>query len=116
MAGADNRCPYASKSSPLKNLHYILESATQDLIHGFKFYEQQEMDLGSYFMGSLFSDIDSLLIFAGIHRKHCGVDSTDNDKGIDKCNRFVVADGKALAGAVVKRTSCHGIRHHYCYG
>lgn len=48
----------------------ILESATQDLMHGFKFYEQQEMNLGSYFLDSLFSDIDSLLIFAGIHSKH----------------------------------------------
>jgi hypothetical protein len=48
----------------------ILESATQDLMHGFKFYEQQGIDLGSYFLDSLFSDIDSLLISAGIHSKH----------------------------------------------
>jgi plasmid stabilization system protein ParE len=48
----------------------ILESATQDLIHGFKFYERQGIDLGSYFMDSLFSDIDSLLISAGIHSIH----------------------------------------------
>jgi plasmid stabilization system protein ParE len=48
----------------------ILESATQDLIHGFKFYEQQGIDLGSYFLDSLFSDIDSLLVSAGIHSKH----------------------------------------------
>jgi plasmid stabilization system protein ParE len=48
----------------------ILESAIQDLIHGFKFYEQQGVDLGSYFLDSLFSDIDSLLISAGIHSVH----------------------------------------------
>lgn len=48
----------------------ILESATQDLIHGFKFYENQGDDLGSYFLDSLFSDIDSLLITAGIHSLH----------------------------------------------
>jgi hypothetical protein len=39
-------------------------------MHGFKFYEQQGIDLGSYFLDSLFSDIDSLLISAGIHSKH----------------------------------------------
>lgn len=44
----------------------ILASATQDLVHGFKFYERQGIDLGSYFLDSLFLDIDSLLIFAGI--------------------------------------------------
>ena len=45
----------------------ILESATQDLLHGYHFYEQQEKGLGSYFLDSLFSDIDSLQVFAGIH-------------------------------------------------
>jgi hypothetical protein len=48
----------------------ILESAIQDLIHGYKFYESQGFNLGSYFLDSLFSDIDSLLISAGIHRMH----------------------------------------------
>jgi plasmid stabilization system protein ParE len=48
----------------------ILESAKQDLLQGFKFYEQQGIDLGSYFLDSLFSDIDSLLISAGIHSIH----------------------------------------------
>lgn len=50
----------------------ILESATQDLMHGFKFYESQGVDLGTYFLDSLFSDIDSLLIFAGIHSLQFG--------------------------------------------
>jgi hypothetical protein len=45
----------------------ILESATQDLLNGYRFYEQQEPGLGGYFLDSLFSDIDSLLVFAGIH-------------------------------------------------
>jgi hypothetical protein len=48
----------------------ILESATRDLIHGYKFYESQGIGLGSYFLDSLFSDIDSLIISAGIHRLH----------------------------------------------
>jgi len=48
----------------------ILKSAIQDLIHGYKFYESQGFNLGSYFLDSLFSDIDSLLISAGIHSMH----------------------------------------------
>ncbi len=45
----------------------ILGSASQDLIDGYWFYEKQEKGLGSYFLNSLFSDIDSLRIYAGIH-------------------------------------------------
>lgn len=45
----------------------ILDAASQDLIDGAKFYDLQETGLGEYFINSLFSDIDSLLIYAGIH-------------------------------------------------
>jgi hypothetical protein len=45
----------------------LLETALQDLMEGFDFYERQECNLGAYFLDSLFSDIDSLLIYAGIH-------------------------------------------------
>ena len=45
----------------------ILESAKEDLIEGYHFYEEQAPGLGTYFLDSLFSDIDSLAIFAGIH-------------------------------------------------
>ena len=48
----------------------ILRSAQDDLIVGSKFYEQQEKGLGHYFLDSLFSDIDSLLIYAGVHEIH----------------------------------------------
>src|SRR3972149_11371573 len=50
----------------------ILDSASQDLIKWFRFYEKQETGLGSYFIDSLFSDIDSLLVYAGIHPMHFG--------------------------------------------
>lgn len=46
----------------------ILPSARDDLADGFQFYENQEAGLGSYFLESLFSDIDSLHLYAGIHR------------------------------------------------
>lgn len=45
----------------------ILDEAQEDLIEGFRFYEKRELGLGSWFMDSLFSDIDSLLVYAGIH-------------------------------------------------
>ncbi len=48
----------------------ILKSASNDLIEGHWFYEKQEQELGSYFLNSLFSDIESLKIYAGIHPLH----------------------------------------------
>ena len=45
----------------------ILGEAQQDLIDGFRFYENQTAGLGDYFLNSLFSDIDSLHLYASIH-------------------------------------------------
>lgn len=50
----------------------ILDEAQEDLIEGHRFYEMQSEGLGEYFLNSLFSDIDSLRIFAGIHPVHFG--------------------------------------------
>jgi len=36
-------------------------------MEGFRFYENLDEGLGSYFLDCLFSDIDSLLQFFGIH-------------------------------------------------
>jgi plasmid stabilization system protein ParE len=46
----------------------ILDEAREDLVAGFHFYEEQAAGLGSYFLDSIFSDIDSLFLYAGIHR------------------------------------------------
>jgi len=45
----------------------ILSEANEDLLDGYHFYERQAPNLGSYFLDSLYSDIDSLLVYAGIH-------------------------------------------------
>ncbi|MEI6082934.1 MAG: type II toxin-antitoxin system RelE/ParE family toxin [Verrucomicrobiota bacterium] len=45
----------------------IHDDARHDLIDGFCFYEKQELGLGNYFLDCLFSDIDSLQLYAGIH-------------------------------------------------
>ena len=50
----------------------IQPSALADLKEGFHFYEQQHSRLGSYFLDSLYADIDSLLLYAGIHSMHFG--------------------------------------------
>jgi len=50
----------------------LLDSAEQDLIEGYHFYESQSPGLGDYFLDSLFSDIDSLQLYAGIHARYFG--------------------------------------------
>ncbi len=45
----------------------VLDAALNDLANGRSFYQQQGEHLGDYFLDSLFSDIDSLVLFAGIH-------------------------------------------------
>jgi len=47
----------------------LLSSAIEDLYEGRLFYERQGEGLGEYFFNSLFSDIDSLTLYAGIHPK-----------------------------------------------
>ena len=47
-------------------------SAEEDLLVGFEFYESQQLDLGWYFLDSLYADIDSLGLYAGIHPKPLG--------------------------------------------
>lgn len=46
----------------------ILSAAESDLEEGHRFYELQADGLGSYFLDTLYSDIDSLAYYAGSHR------------------------------------------------
>ena len=46
----------------------ILKEAEHDLEGGHAFYEARQAGLGDYFLDSLYADIDSLMIYAGIHR------------------------------------------------
>ena len=50
----------------------ILSSALEDLYEARLFYERQGVGVGDYFFDSLFSDIDSLVLYGGIHRKVAG--------------------------------------------
>ena len=47
----------------------ILDQAREDLIEGFHFYEEQQAGLGSYFLSNLYADIESLLLYSGLHEK-----------------------------------------------
>ena len=50
----------------------ILPSAVADLEDGREFYESREVGLGDYFQDCLCSDIESLVLYAGIHRRIFG--------------------------------------------
>lgn len=50
----------------------ILEDAAEDVEAGRRFYESRESGIGDYFVESILSDLDSLVLYAGIHRPHFG--------------------------------------------
>lgn len=50
----------------------LLDEAEDDLINAQNFYERQSDGVGDYFLDSIFSDIESLRLYAGIHPKHFG--------------------------------------------
>ena len=50
----------------------ILRPALEDLAVGREFYDRQQKGIGDYFFDSLFAEIDSLVLYAGIHRVQFG--------------------------------------------
>ena len=50
----------------------VLRSAIEDLARGRAFYDAQGEGLGDYFDQSLAADLESLRLYAGIHRKFHG--------------------------------------------
>ncbi len=50
----------------------VLDEAEEDLLDGREFYEKLEPGVGDYFATALATDIDSLILFAGVHPKHFG--------------------------------------------
>ena len=47
----------------------ILPRATDDLVTGYYFYEEQAEGLGAYFRLSLFQDMEALRLTAGSHAR-----------------------------------------------
>lgn len=56
----------------MKRQIFILPVAEDDLDEGRRFYEGQEKGVGKYFADALESDIESLLVHGGVHRKVYG--------------------------------------------
>ena len=50
-----------------------LKEVANDLHDGKAFYDQREAGVGDYFWDSLIADIESLIIYAGIHNKKYGL-------------------------------------------
>ena len=48
---------------------YILKEAVDDMNEGRSFYDLQEPGVGDYFWDCIIADIESLIIYAGIHRQ-----------------------------------------------
>ena len=51
---------------------YILKEAANDLNEGRTFYDLKEPGVGDYFWDCIIADIESLVIYAGTHRKKLG--------------------------------------------
>ena len=51
----------------------ILKEVADDLNDGKAFYDQRESGVGDYFWDSLLGDIESLVIYAGIHNREHGL-------------------------------------------
>ena len=51
----------------------ILKEVADDLNDGKAFYDQRESGVGDYFWDSLVADIESLIIYAGIHNRKYGL-------------------------------------------
>jgi len=50
----------------------VLRTAMDDLAAGRLFYDKQQEGVGDYFFDSLFAEIDSLALYAGVHSMHFG--------------------------------------------
>jgi len=50
----------------------LLDEVEKDLVDGSAFYERLSEGLGDYFLDSLYADLESLRLYAGIHSLHFG--------------------------------------------
>lgn len=50
----------------------ILRPAVEDIAAGRQFYDARAPGVGDYFFDSIFAEIDSLVLYAGIHHRHFG--------------------------------------------
>jgi len=46
----------------------VSDDAERDMAAGFRFYEKQALGIGEYFLDTVHAEIESLVLYAGIHR------------------------------------------------
>jgi len=79
----------------------IFDTAKLDLTDGFEFYEVQASGVGQYFLDALYSDIDSLRLYAGIHPKKSEVFHWMLSKRFPYAIYYTVADDLVSVHAVL---------------
>ena len=72
----------------------ILDFAERDLQAGFFFYEAQQAGVGDYFLDSMYSEIDSLFLYAGTHKRVFG-------RHRQLCRRFPYAVYYSIDGETI---------------
>jgi len=93
----------------------ITGPAEKDLELGYLFYEQQQAGLGTYLLDALYTDIDSLSFYAGIHLKLWGYHRLLSKSfpfaiyySIDKNTVLVLAES-AVTLSVAKRPGANAV-------
>jgi plasmid stabilization system protein ParE len=79
----------------------ILDTAGEDLKRGYRFYEKQAAGLGEYFLDSIYSDIDSLLIYHGIHPMKFGSYHCLFSKRFPFAIYYTISEERILVDAVL---------------
>lgn len=74
----------------------ILDLAKRDLIDGYHFYEEREVGLGGYFLDSLYSDIDSLVLYGGNSSKGVPQFSLDPFPPVSFCHLLYDRGGNGI--------------------
>lgn len=52
---------------------FVIKEAVDDMQEGKAFYNMQENGIGEYFWDCLVTDIESLILYGGIHSKYSGL-------------------------------------------
>ena len=78
----------------------ILESAHNDMLEGYWFYERRQPGLGDYFTDTLYGEMGSLQLYAGIHPRRMGF-LMKLSKVFPYAIYYDVEDGVAMVYAVL---------------
>ena len=90
----------------------ILDSAHNDIRDGYWLYENQEPGVGDYFSDTLYGEIESLCLYAGIHNKRFGFHRALSRR-FPYSIYYDIEDGEArVYGVLDNRRDPNWIYHH----